>query len=218
MIPLGGGTDWAVFLSGPMTASRMYRPPMGWSRVATSPNGSGESVLLTLRPADGYKPMVLTLGGDETTAANNTAQIIDLSLPQPSWQPVERMSEARKFQNATLLPNGTVVVTGGATSTPLAEIYDPVRRRWTVGARENIKRGYHSVALLLPDASVFKAGSNPAGNGAPFEKRIGRYLPPYLFQGPRPVITNAPASVAYGQAFDVGFQSGQGVGSDLGRS
>lgn len=213
MFPLNGGTDWAVFLSGPMTASWMYRPPMGWSRVATSPNGSGDSVLLTLHPENGYKPIVLTLGGDETTSANNRAQTIDLSVSPPVWKPVAPMAEVRKFQNATLLPNGNVVVTGGSTNAPLAEIFDPTRRTWTVGARGNILRGYHSVALLLPDGRVLKAGSNPAGDGAKFEKRIEIYSPPYLFQGPRPVIANAPASIAYGQVFGLGFQSGQGVGS-----
>lgn len=189
----------------------MYRPPSTWSPVATSPNVSGEAVLLTLDPANGYRVRVLSLGGDESSAGNNTAQIIDLSVPQPIWRSLDRMAEARRYQNATLLPNGHVVITGGSTNTPFAELYDPQREKWTVGARGNFRRGYHSVALLLPDGSVWKGGSNPAGDGSVYEKRVEIYSPPYFYQGPRPVITNAPTSIAYRQVFDVGFQSGQQI-------
>ncbi len=35
-------------------------------------------------------------------------------------------------------------------------------------------------------------------------RTIEYYSPPYLFQGARPTISSAPASIAYGQAFSIG--------------
>jgi hypothetical protein len=57
-------------------------------------------------------------------------------------------------------------------------------------------RRYHSTAMLMPDGRVITAGSNGINN-AEF------YSPPYLFKGPRPVITSAPATAAYGESFVV---------------
>src|SRR5437762_5681710 len=59
-------------------------------------------------------------------------------------------------------------------------------------------RTYHSIALLLPDASVLSAGGDFGGASAEI------YSPPYLFKGARPTITSAPTNVTYGQSFFVG--------------
>lgn len=214
MVPLNGGTDWRIFFSGSMKQSWMYQPPSGWSPVATSPNISGTSVLLTLRPENGYKSVVLSLAGEGMGGGAghpaNTAQIIDLSVQNPVWRPLASMGWARTQQNATLLPNGNVLVTGGSTSTSPTELFDPETERWTVGVSEDILRRYHSTALLLPDGRVWKGGSNPAGDGTAFEERVGIYSPPYLFQqGQRLVIASAPSAISYGGQFDVGFQNGQ---------
>src|SRR5207249_2519305 len=52
-------------------------------------------------------------GGDPPT---NTAEIIDLNQPNPAWQYTGSMAFARRQMNATLLPTGDVLVTGGTTS------------------------------------------------------------------------------------------------------
>ena len=67
-------------------------------------------------------------------------------------------------------------------------------------------RLYHSVALLLPDATVWLAGGNPARGS--YEPHIEIYQPAYLFQSDgtlatRPTITSAPASISYGNPFTV---------------
>ena len=67
-------------------------------------------------------------------------------------------------------------------------------------------RLYHSVALLLPDATVWLAGGNPSRGS--YEPHVEVYQPPYLFQSDgslatRPTITNAPASISYGNPFTV---------------
>ena len=67
-------------------------------------------------------------------------------------------------------------------------------------------RLYHSVALLLPDATVWLAGGNPKRGG--YVQQMEIYQPPYLFDSTgalaaRPSITGAPSAVSYGNAFSV---------------
>jgi hypothetical protein len=75
-------------------------------------------------------------------------------------------------------------------------------------------RGYHNVALLLPDGRVFIAGGRTASEtSTEDEKPNFRYLyPPYMSprESPpsRPAITSAPAIVHYGQNFSVEFAGG----------
>jgi hypothetical protein len=46
-----------------------------------------------------------------------SAEVIDLNAAKPAWRPVAPMSVGRRQLNATLLPDGQVLVTGG-TSLP----------------------------------------------------------------------------------------------------
>jgi len=117
-----------------------------------------------------------------------------------------------------LLPDRTVFVTGGSLKqedTPLArlqsEIYDPAANTWTLTAACTVPRLYHSTALLLPDARVVTAGGNPEGGqhvvwgqDPEEEMRLEIFSPPYLFRGPRPIISAAPAELKYGQTVIIG--------------
>jgi galactose oxidase len=76
------------------------------------------------------------------------------------------------------------------------EIFDPVTESWTTDVPMQVPRLYHSTALLLPDGRVWVAGTDG-------ETRMEVYTPDYLLRGVRPVISDAPASVAYGQGFSV---------------
>jgi Domain of unknown function (DUF1929) len=139
-----------------------------------------------------------------------TAEIIDLNSPKPAWEYTGSMvTGGRKLHNATLLPDGKVLVTGGTRGTNgpnsqssdpayASEMWDPATGTWTTMASLTKIRSYHSVALLLLDGRVLSAGG--ASGGACLEI----YSPPYLFNGSRPTITSAPTSVAYGQSFFVG--------------
>jgi galactose oxidase len=67
-------------------------------------------------------------------------------------------------------------------------------------------RVYHSVSLLLPDATVLHGASGNAlagTNVVPDEHNHEIFSPPYLFKGARPSITTAPTDVSYGQTFPV---------------
>ena len=164
---------------------------------------------------------VLVIGGGKRGAVpTNTAEILDLMSPVPAWQYTSPMQNARRHANATLLPDGKVLVTGGSRSSENnvaagailpAELWDPATGAWTTMASLTNPRIYHSTAVLLPDGRVLTAGgSKPTGlsfglNNAQI------YSPPYLFQGTRPVIGAAPASVGYGTTFVVGTTDARSI-------
>jgi hypothetical protein len=121
------------------------------------------------------------------------------------------MTFPRRQFNSTLLPDGKVLVTGGTASAGFSEmagavhapeLWDPATGKWNVMASNQVTRVYHSTTLLLPDGRVLSSGSGD-GPGLPRELNAEIFSPPYLFRGPRPVITEAPAEVGYGEAFPV---------------
>jgi galactose oxidase len=95
------------------------------------------------------------------------------------------MQFARRQHNATVLPDGTVLVTGGtqgvAGNPPwlafdnvrkggpvhVAELWNPVTGKWTLMAAEDVDRCYHSTALLLPDGRVWSALCGECAPGNP---------------------------------------------------
>ena len=82
------------------------------------------------------------------------------------------MSQPRIEMSGVMLPNGKVLALGGgslndedtATASLNADLYDPVNNVMTSAGANVYPRLYHSVALLLPDASVWVAGGNPTGH------------------------------------------------------
>ena len=205
-----------VFCAGPSQTTR-YLDITGtgaWSSVANSNYGTrnwGSSVMYD----DGK---VLLMGGSPcgfyaincATYPTATAEIIDLNSPMPAWEYTGSMvTGGRKLHNATLLPDGKVLVTGGSRGTEdpntrpsdpayACELWDPATGTWTTMASLTRIRPYHSTVLLLPDGRVLSAGGVSGGSTAEI------YSPPYLFHGSRPTMTSAPTSVAYGQSFFVG--------------
>ena len=170
---------------------------------------------------------VLFIGGGN--APTNAAWTIDLNAATKAWQPAKSMKFPRRQHNATILPDGTILVTGGTQGNggvgggfddltigaPIraAELWNPKTGEWTVLAEECVDRCYHSTAVLLPDARVLSAGggeyrpdtSNPAANPIKDSHLDAQlFSPPYLFRGgTRPTITSAPDAVIYRQDFSV---------------
>jgi galactose oxidase len=205
-----------VFCAGPGQRTR-YLDVNGtgdWSFVANSNYGTrnwGSAVMYN-------NGKVLIMGGSPcgfysttcNTYPTETAEIIDLNSPTPTWEYTGSMvTGGRKLHNATLLPDGKVLVTGGSRGTegPNArpddpayecEMWDPATGTWATMASLTRIRAYHSTALLLPDGSVLTAAGVSGGRTAEI------FSPPYLFRGPRPTITSAPTSIAYGIPFFVG--------------
>ncbi len=161
---------------------------------------------------------VMVIGGQMLPELpSNTTEMIDLSQPVPSWQYSTPMNFARHDLNAIQLPDGSLLVVGGAAAStkygnPVkqAELYNPLTSSWSLLAAQQGSRGYHSVALLLPDATVLSAGSD---SGDSLQTYAEIFSPPYLFQGPRPVISSAPAAISYAHTFTVATPDAAGITS-----
>lgn len=200
-----------LFIAGPQKPARRFdptatpivdNPALQYNQISSQRgvNMDGTAVLLPLRPPH-YEPRVLVAGGSAADA-QQTAEWIDLSIASPTWQALPIMNVARDKVNSVLLPDGRVLIAGGIETLPdggPAEIFDPEdpMSGFQLGPNMKYRRGYHSAAILLPDGSV-NMGGDPNGGSTPNE----RYLPSYFFR-PRPTITIAPATIAFGAAFSV---------------
>jgi len=211
--------DGTVFYSGPSTTSAIFDPVKhSWTTgVANTNYGNdrtyGSSVLLPLSAADNYIPKVMILGGGSPATA--TTEIIDLSQSHPRWQYSAPMSQGRIEMNAVMLPDGKILALGGSvndedgsSASLKAYLFDPATQTFSSAGTEAYARLYHSVALLLPDATVAVAGGNPSRGT--YEPHIEIYKPSYLFAADphgkmiaakRPEIGRAPNSISYGSTF-----------------
>ncbi|HSY30538.1 MAG TPA: galactose oxidase-like domain-containing protein, partial [Verrucomicrobiae bacterium] len=207
-----------VFYSGWTTQSRTFDPSTNsWSGVIATTNyggvrNYGSSVLFPLTPANGYKPKVIIFGGGNPSTA--TTEVIDLSATTPSWVYGPSMSQPRIEMNATMLPNGQILTVGGSvndedtsTASLQADLYDTATNTMSSAGSNSFARLYHSVALLLPDATVWVAGGNPSRGS--YEQHVEIYTPPYLYNSSgslatRPSITSVtPGVIGYGSSFQV---------------
>jgi len=202
-----------IFNSGPQQTTR-YLDTSGtgsWTTVALTNFGDRQQYAGASVMYEPGKVLILGGGGGGVNAPTPTAEIIDLNAATPHWQFTSSMAFARRYPNATLLPDGKVLVTGG-TSTGVddtlgavraAETWDPATGTWTTLASMSVPRMYHSTAVLLPDGRVLVAGggglNNPGLEGNHYDAEY--YSPPYLFKGARPVVSSVPETAAYGQTF-----------------
>jgi hypothetical protein len=174
-----------------------------------------------------YEPgKIVVIGGGAPT---KTAEKIDLNPGAGlEWTDAGSMTVARRQMNATLLADGTVLVTGGTNASGFnnmptddnvlaAERWNPASGDWTQLARQTRYRVYHSTALLLADGRVLSVGSGqPTAIGLSDDFMAEVFSPPYLFNpdgtaASRPAITASPSSVTYGMTFSVGTTSATSV-------
>lgn len=159
-----------------------------------------------------YEPGKILYVGGGNYPPLAAAEVIDLNAATPAWRAVGSMAEKRRQLNATALPDGTVLVTGGsrndggdadgvASAVLTAELWNPATEQWTTMDAMDIPRLYHSMALLLPDGRVLAAGGGHSAAATCFHNEAEIYSPPYLFKGPRPAIAAAPTVLTYGQSF-----------------
>jgi hypothetical protein len=199
-----------VFNSGP-NADSSFVNTSGVGALAAGPESShnreyGNAVM--------YDAGKLALIGGNTHEATSSVELIDLNAPAPSWREGASMAFPRVQQNATILPDGKVLVTGGSSAPGFnefsgavreAELWDPETDTWTTLAPQANDRLYHSVSVLLPDGRVVSGGGGlpPGDNGGENHPDIEIFSPPYLFQGTRPVIQSAPGRATWGQTISV---------------
>ena len=171
-----------VFVSGTESTTR-YLDTSGtgaWTTVATRVGNDrdyGSSVMYDVGK-------VLIMGG--SNPVQSSAEVIDLNQATPAWSAVGSMANARRQMNATILPNGKVLVTGGTNNASneaagailATEMWNPVTGNFSTMASAQTPRLYHSTAILLPDGRVVSAGGGRPGTEY---KNAEIYSPPYLF-------------------------------------
>jgi hypothetical protein len=218
------GPTGQVFITGPQAQLQVL---IG----ANSTGGVGTWKMMSTKRAAAWreyapsvmydKGKVIFIGGgvdsQDTSQPTKKVELIDLNDTAPKWTAAADMNVERTHHNATVLPDGTVLVTGGTKGTGFnnlggaqhqAELWDPNNPlKWTNMASEDTDRCYHSIALLLPDGRVLSAGSGEGGDamGVNSHTEAQIFRPPYLFKGTRPAISQPlpPSNITYGQPFDV---------------
>ncbi|KAF7352903.1 Glyoxal oxidase [Mycena venus] len=120
-------------------------------------------------------------------------------------------------------PFGQSLASGPVGTPALYDPEAPAGSRWSSAgfSTSNIARLYHSSALLLPDASVFIAGSNPnldvnVSDSVPYptEYRAEKFYPPYFSASTRPAPSGVPSKLTYGgDPFDITIPASSYSGS-----
>ncbi len=158
----------------------------------------------------------------------NTSVTVDFSGATPTVSPAGKLSGPRQWGNATILPDGRVLATGGARidsssytggsvwgnghidqygTATTAEVWDPATRSWTTYAGGLDKaRLYHSTALLLPTGKVLVGGGGTPG--PIINSNVEIYTPGYLLRGdgslrPRPTASILQRSAKPGEEVTV---------------
>lgn len=221
----GIGAGWTP-LSGARYAGYKFYPrsflaPNGKVVIASDtrlfsldPNGVGSIQAVGTLPNEirwDLPTAMFARGKVLTQNLDGTASVIDMNGLTPSVRNVESGGTNRHWATMTVLPDGQVLNTGGGAA-PIntgrdlalnAAIWNPATERWTSGASAVKGREYHSIALLLPDATVLVAGGGAPGPVNQFNAEI--YSPPYLFAKDgsgsrlsRPVLLGATPEVTMG--------------------
>ncbi|KID84301.1 Galactose oxidase, beta-propeller [Metarhizium guizhouense ARSEF 977] len=216
---LFGWRNGSVFQAGPSTAMNWYATagngsvsPAGQRRSdrgADADAMNGNAVMF-----DALAGRILAFGGapsyqdSQASAAAHLITIGDPGKPADVRFASNGLWSPRAFHTSAVLPDGTVFITGGQSyavpfsdETPqlTPELYDPAADAFYKQQPNSIVRVYHSVALLLPDATVLSAGGGLCGdcNTNHFDGQV--FTPQYLLTkdgqpAVRPVIRSATLS------------------------
>ncbi|HEY5030901.1 MAG TPA: galactose oxidase early set domain-containing protein [Actinomycetes bacterium] len=165
-----------------------------------------QAAAVMLPPAQLQQFVVMGGGSSNGSNAISDTNFVDLTQASPHYVSGPPLAAAKGFVSSVVLPDYTVLETGGSSRWRAGFVYeasilDPVTRTFSQVAPDPVGRTYHSSAFLLPDGRVVTLGSNPSDGS--FDQRISIFSPPYLFKGPRPQITSAPAEIHYGDTISV---------------
>ncbi|KAG1658174.1 hypothetical protein FOA52_006935 [Chlamydomonas sp. UWO 241] len=197
VLPTGDMFVWSNTygeIIAPLTGRTVAVLP-NWSalapRMMTQYPFSGSAVMLPLTPENNYMPEVIIFGGQWSFGGINTSAV-NLSMrlrvnatadggvsTGDGWQ-MEEMPSPRVSHSSVLLPNGKVILIGGAKAGLLGDaaaggvamlndpnfwpvLYSPSAPegvRYETLARSQIARLLHSTAGLTTNGTIFVAGSD----------------------------------------------------------
>ncbi len=214
---------WTDVVNLPDTGQPRLSQDRTWGTAwlaPSGPDGSDRVVLLGGTNEGGAAP-----GAGTGPPAVGTAEVLDLDDPEAGWRlgAVPGLATGRSHFNTVLLPDGSILANGGGYgrrdgslyADPVygAELLAPGAASWTPAGGEGDARTYHSTSVLLPDGRVLSAGDDRdtasaiSSDHVQVENRTAQtWSPPYLFDGPRPVVTFAPGVVGYDAPFRVAVQ------------
>jgi len=106
-------------------------------------------------------------GGGSSSSPHDPALASTCSPLIMSGSPLtNKLNSARANHTATLLPNGTLLVTGGSGSAGLlasAELYNPTTGQWAATGDLTVARTGHTATLLSDGTVLVTGGSGSAG-------------------------------------------------------
>ncbi len=151
-----------VYLSG----CELYDPATGlWSATGSlSASRVGHTATLL---TDGT---VLVAGGGYYDGTLGWVYLSGCELYDPAtglWSAAGSMSTGRYYHTATLLTDGTVLVTGGYNSGGYlsgCELYDPATGLWSAAGSLSTVRYIHTATLLTDGTVLVTGGYNSSGN------------------------------------------------------
>jgi hypothetical protein len=181
---------------------------VGGAMYSVSTAGVGSIVLLngnapagnTALPTVPFAP-----GMAISVRMNQQVVVVDYRKATPIVTATHGMDQIRYWASGSILADGQVLVTGGSqVANQLtgvayhAQIWNPATGQWTAGASATKPRLYHSISMLLPDATVLTGGGGAPGPVKNLNAEI--YYPPYLYASNgtpavRPVVTAATPAV-----------------------
>ena len=190
----------------------------GWTATGAMPEAK-KSHTSTLLP----NGKVLVIGGYDDGYYTNTGIFASATLYDPStgtWTATSDMPVARYGHTTTLLPNGKVLIAGGADSysTRLAStiLYDPATGMWATTGNMTRARFGHTATLLPSGKVLVTAGASDGVNSAElYDPATGTWaatgvMPssPYAFAYPAAtLLTNGKVLVIGGTTGGVTYPS-----------
>jgi hypothetical protein len=169
---------------------------------------------ITPEPTDGSPPVYVK--DDEMTTTRTMGQFI--ALPDGTMLVINGANNgtagyADRTGQTPLgqMPFGMSLASGPVLTPSIYNPHAPAGSRWSsMGlSASTIPRLYHSSAILLPDASVLVAGSNPNVDVNlttlyPTTYKAEIFYPPYFAAQTRPSVTGVPKTLTYGgNSFDI---------------
>ncbi|KAJ5562790.1 hypothetical protein N7461_001551 [Penicillium sp. DV-2018c] len=221
---LFGWKNESIFQAGPSAKMHWYTVEGKGTTTEAGRRGddldsmSGNAVMF-----DAVRGKILTFGGQTSydgSYGSKNAHIITLHTPlqEPGVQIAGRgsgggMNYPRVYHTSVVLPDGKVFIAGGQawgkpfnenTAQFVPELYDPQTDTFETLNSHNFVRVYHSISVLLPDATVLNGGGGLCGNCSANHYDAQVFIPPYLLtpsgeRRERPAILSADSRVSVGE-------------------